>query len=66
MCGIYGMVIISQWRRYGEGGGVGEAARPGCHHFGVTPFYDTNQTKKKTTLCLKLLEMFSKLKWTKK
>ena len=34
------------------------AARSRCHHFGVTPFYDTNRTKKKTT-CLTSLEMFS-------
>ena len=25
--------------------GAEEAARPGCHHFGVTPFYGTNRTK---------------------
>ena len=26
-----------------KGGGAGGAARPWCHHFGVTPFYDTKQ-----------------------
>ena len=24
----------------------GAAARPGCHHFGVTPFYNTKQKRK--------------------
>ena len=45
--------------------GGGGAARPGCHDFGVTPFYDTNRTKKKTTLCLVSLKMLSTMKWTK-
>ena len=40
--------------RGGGGGGL-----PGCHHFGVTPFYDINRTKKKTTIFLAALEMFS-------
>ena len=41
-------------------------ACPGCHHFGVISFYDTNQTKTKTTdLCLISLEVFSQLEWTK-
>ena len=35
------------------------------HHFGVTAFYDNNQTKKKTKICLTSLEMCSKLEWTK-
>ena len=43
-----------------NGVGVG-AARPGCHHVGVTPFYDNNRTKKKTRICLTSLEMFSTL-----
>ena len=38
------------------------AVRPGCHYFGLTPFYDTFQGKKN----LILLEMFSTLEWTKK
>ena len=41
-------------------------ARSGCHYFEVTPFYDNNRTKKKTTVCLTSLEMFSILEWTKK
>ena len=43
----------------------GGAARPGCHHFGVTPFYDNNRTKKKSRICLTSLEMFITLEWTK-
>ena len=27
--------VLMQWRYYGGG----EAARPGCHRFGMTPFY---------------------------
>ena len=50
---------MTQWRRNGE------TACPECHHFGVTPFYDTNRTKKKTTICLISLEMLSTLEWTK-
>ena len=38
----------------------GGAARPGCHHFGVTPFCNTSQTEKKTTICLISLEMLSR------
>ena len=34
----------------------GGAAHPVCHHFGVTPFYDNNRTKKKTRICLTSLE----------
>ena len=30
--------------------GAEGAARPGCHHFGVTPFNDTNRTKKTNNL----------------
>ena len=47
-----------------EGGPGMGAARPWCHHFGVTPFYDTNPTKKDAT-GLTSLEMFSTLEWTK-
>ena len=43
----------------------GRGARPGCHHFRVTPFYDTNQTKNKTTMCLISSKMLITLKWTK-
>ena len=50
---------MTQWRR-NEG-----TACPECHHFGVTPFYDTNRTKKKTTMCLISLKMLSTLEWTK-
>ena len=32
----------------------------------LAPFYDPNQTKKKTEICLTSLEMFSTLDWTKK
>ena len=56
-------------RRYVNcGSGVARrgAAAPWCHHFGLTPFYDTNGTKKKTTIRLIPLEMFSTLEWTKK
>ena len=53
--------LENQWRCYVV------AARFGCHHFGVTPFYDTNRTIKKTKICLILSsEMFSALEWTKK
>ena len=38
----------------------GAASSTGCHHFGVTSFYVTNGTNKKTTICLITLEMFSK------
>ena len=41
------------------------AARPWFHRFGVTPFYDTNQTMK-TTIRLKSLELFRTPEWTKK
>ena len=44
-------------------GGEEGAARPGCHHLGMAPFYGTNRTKK-TTICL-ISEMFSTLEWTK-
>ena len=27
------------------GGGAGGVARPGCHRFGVTPFYDESRLK---------------------
>ena len=43
----------------------GGAARPECHHFGVTPLYDNNRTKKKTRICLTSSEMISTLEWTK-
>ena len=33
--GKWGMCPQTQWRRFGGG-----AARPGCHHFGVTPYYE--------------------------
>ena len=36
--------------------GAEGAARPGCHHFGVTPFYDTNQTKTKTNIIFNVVE----------
>ena len=42
---------FAAWRR--------EAARLGCHHFGVTSFYDiSNEQKKTTTICLISLEIF--------
>ena len=41
------------------------AVRSRCHQFGVAPFYDTNRTKNKPTLCLKSLETFSTLEPTK-
>ena len=40
------------------------AAHPGCHHFKVTPFWDTNTTKKETTISLTSLEIRSTLEWT--
>ena len=49
-----GMVLVS-----GVAAGGGRPPR-------VSPFYDTNQTKKKTALRLASLEMFSILEWTKK
>ena len=46
-------------------GEAGEkSARPGCHHFGVTLFYDTNWTKTKKIVWYISLEMFSTLEWT--
>ena len=41
----------------GSSGVATGAARPGCHHFGVTPFYDASRAK---------LEMFSTVEWTEK
>ena len=35
-------------------GAQGEAARPRCHHFGVTPFYDVFVMR---TLCFNLLNL---------
>ena len=56
---------VAMGRRRHEGG----EGRPGSHHFGVTPFYDTNRTKKKkkkTRIRLIPLEIFSALERTKK
>ena len=28
-----------------QSNGITKGGRPGCHHFGVTPFFDTKQKK---------------------
>ena len=38
---------------------------PGGHYFDMTTFYDTNRTKKKTTISLISFEIFNTPKWTK-
>ena len=52
---------VARWRGRGGGGGP-----PRVSHFRVTPFCNTSQTEKKTTICLISLEMLITLKLIKK